>query len=1033
MPPDLRPGSDTPARTGRIWQDYWSNPGAARFVADPGTLAETMLRAAGAGPVLDVGCGDGALVHALLERGVDARGVDASAAAVGRAALIAPGRFTVANARELPFNDGAFHTIVCTFCLDTMTPEEIGPVLKEFRRVATHAVITMVRPGKDAAGLVRTVGGREWWEGRLFEAGFRRHPLCQRMTSFAARESEREAVTIYSQPLGDAIIARYPPEWLLANRLLHTDMLRESGRRSDAHIARYTLACEHVRPNDVVLDCACGMGYGALILATGSEASRVIGVDNSPTAVAYSRAILEGNGSPAEVHEADAARLAFLPDQSVDLVVSFETLEHVTDPGALLAEFRRVLTPGGRVIVSVPNDWADESGKDPNPHHLHVYTWDRLAAELAKEFLPERRWRQTAGGGSKLTDRPRQLDEFALGAPFDPPAAGAHEPPREPEAEWWLALAMKSPLGATTESYRETIFPTYGEQTFDDDAGPHDFHLSAFARDYDNPWLFRSLICIGPRMSHDFQRERLAREVIATARAGSPDRGGAICVLAYNVLASPTAERVAETLALIEDFEGSADDSAHSWRWRISNRYAAARLLVQRGDRGSAREQFLRCGGMDVMRFSPLLATKTIDALRRAGVISIADGDMAGARDAFKRGLEESRRVVQGSWVNIWGMPQRPQPYGMHEIAQVMDLGSRCASWLGVLDRVRTQPGQAWMLAQRQSIAEMLSWTQSLQRNGRWLEQQRANWERIAAERQTEIDRLKSWTEELSRALAWRDEQIAGMQAHTLSLEAWNAELTKAHAWHEEQRTNWEAASARGASQAAETAQWNESQRLSLEKTVAELTAQVEQAGRWTEELTRSVAWHQEHRANLEQSLGDVRNELEKTRVWAEELKAAVNWHGGQLAAAETRRAAAQADLEATRARVEELGAAVRWQAEQRSNWEAIATRHASALEEAARASELLRVRCRESEEIRDSFTLRLAQAESRIASISETIRKQEEFRNIILAEKTRLSAELGRVTSLPVHRFAMMRWRNRSKSRLPGGQPVNPPPPPES
>lgn len=60
-------------------------------------------------------------------------------------------------------------------------------------------------------------------------------------------------------------------------------------------------------------------------------------------------------------------------DASFDIIISFETLEHVENPESVLNEFYRLLSPGGRLITSVPNDWSDESGEDPNPFHFHVY------------------------------------------------------------------------------------------------------------------------------------------------------------------------------------------------------------------------------------------------------------------------------------------------------------------------------------------------------------------------------------------------------------------------------------------------------------------------------------------------------------------------------------------------------------------------------------------------------------------------------------------------------------------------------------
>ena len=225
----------------------------------------------------------------------------------------------------------------------------------------------------------------------------------------------------------------HPLAVLRAERDLHMDMLREGGVRSDAHLARYILAREHVRPGHVVLDAACGLGYGAAALATGTGVARVIGVDLGEWAVNYAKANFGVGRRELEFHTQDATRLTQLAVASVDLIVSFETLEHMPNPELLLREFARVLKPGGTFIGSVPNLWMNEHGHNPVPYHLHIYDHTQLHEQVARYFTWTALYRQNAGAGWKRP-QPRILQDI-------PACTPSAEDCRD--AEWWIAVATK--------------------------------------------------------------------------------------------------------------------------------------------------------------------------------------------------------------------------------------------------------------------------------------------------------------------------------------------------------------------------------------------------------------------------------------------------------------------------------------------------------------------------------------------------------------------------------------------------------------
>jgi SAM-dependent methyltransferase len=327
---------------------------------------------------------------------------------------------------RLPFKNDVADLVFNLGSLAALDDLRLPEALAELARLGAGPAWIAVEatPGRD----------RVWWEARCLEAGFRKHPLAQRIVPYEDLETEGGAIVLVLEKLPPAAALAHPLSVLKAERDLHMDMLREPGVRSDAHLARYTLARELVSPGIVVLDAACGLGYGAAILASGTGAARVIGVDRGDWAVDYARKHYSATHPATEFHACDATRLAFLPDASVDLVVSFETLEHLPNPLRLLREFARVLKPGGRFIGSVPNLWIDERGHNPVPYHLHVYDHEQFETQIAAFFDWRRLYRQNAGGGWKRP-QPRILREIPSCRPTEDDCR---------DSEWWIAVAEKA-------------------------------------------------------------------------------------------------------------------------------------------------------------------------------------------------------------------------------------------------------------------------------------------------------------------------------------------------------------------------------------------------------------------------------------------------------------------------------------------------------------------------------------------------------------------------------------------------------------
>lgn len=127
------------------------------------------------------------------------------------------------------------------------------------------------------------------------------------------------------------------------------------------HVERYRFVIPFVTDRQV-LDIACGEGYGAASMMR-AGAQSVIGIDLSPEACAHAKFRY---GIDARVGEAQNIPL---DKESVDVVVSFETIEHVPDPAVFLQECRRVLRPGGKLIISTPNKSVYKTITPNNPYH----------------------------------------------------------------------------------------------------------------------------------------------------------------------------------------------------------------------------------------------------------------------------------------------------------------------------------------------------------------------------------------------------------------------------------------------------------------------------------------------------------------------------------------------------------------------------------------------------------------------------------------------------------------------------------------
>ena len=115
---------------------------------------------------------------------------------------------------------------------------------------------------------------------------------------------------------------------------------------------QYDFAIQHISVNDVVLDCACGLGKNTHMIA--QHCRKAVGADIDSHFIEHCRE----KWPDINFFCVDVTQKLPFPEESFDVVISIETLEHLPTLSSVkrsLSNFSRVLKPGGTFIASNPN------------------------------------------------------------------------------------------------------------------------------------------------------------------------------------------------------------------------------------------------------------------------------------------------------------------------------------------------------------------------------------------------------------------------------------------------------------------------------------------------------------------------------------------------------------------------------------------------------------------------------------------------------------------------------------------------------
>lgn len=173
-------------------------------------------------------------------------------------------------------------------------------------------------------------------------------------------------------------------------RLLMND--KYSALEASIHLARYNIALNICKDKNV-LDVACGEGYGSYLLSN-AGAKSVIGIDiDADTIKGAQKNFINDN---LKYLNENACDMKEIESNSIDLLVSFETFEHVDEPEKFLSEVKRVTKKNATIIISCPNDYFYYKDGESNPFHKKKYYFNDFK-EICEKCLGKTNLKYYAG------------------------------------------------------------------------------------------------------------------------------------------------------------------------------------------------------------------------------------------------------------------------------------------------------------------------------------------------------------------------------------------------------------------------------------------------------------------------------------------------------------------------------------------------------------------------------------------------------------------------------------------------------------
>jgi 2-polyprenyl-3-methyl-5-hydroxy-6-metoxy-1,4-benzoquinol methylase len=151
------------------------------------------------------------------------------------------------------------------------------------------------------------------------------------------------------------------------------------------HKARYYFSLNYIKEGDIVLDAACGVGYGSKFIADNTRCKKVVALDYSTQALQWAKEYFPSEKvSYLQANLESDEFISSLPSPIFDVVTSFETIEHLKDDKGFLERILKLLKPGGLLLISAPNEDLIPHQIAQNEFHYRHYRPDELTAAVTE-------------------------------------------------------------------------------------------------------------------------------------------------------------------------------------------------------------------------------------------------------------------------------------------------------------------------------------------------------------------------------------------------------------------------------------------------------------------------------------------------------------------------------------------------------------------------------------------------------------------------------------------------------------------------